>query len=267
MSGPATPPIGDLLRSWRERRRMTQMELALAADVSTRHVSFVETGRSQPSREMVLHLAEELAVPLRERNRLLLAAGFAPRYEERALDDPALVHARDAVHQVLTGHEPYPALAIDRRWIMAAANRAVMPMLEGLAPELLVPPVNVLRLSLHPHGLAPRIVNAAEWRAHLLARARRQLDLAPDEALRALLDEAAAYPIAADPIDAPLDQPVGTEPVVPLRLRTPIGILSFISTTTVFGSPVEVTLSELAIEAFFPADAATGEALRQLVLA
>jgi transcriptional regulator with XRE-family HTH domain len=253
-------PVGELLRDWRQRRRLSQLALAVSAQVSTRHLSFVESGRSTPSRDMVLHLAEELDVPLRERNRLLLAAGYAPAYEEHALDDPALQAARQAVTLVLEGHAPYPALAIDRSWNLIAANAAVGPLLEGIAPELLAPPINVLRLSLHPDGLAPRIENSSQWRAHLLARLARSAELSGDQAMAELLSELRGYPAP----DGPHAHTPGLEReiVVPLRLRSERGLLSFISTTTVFGSPLEVSLSELAIEAFFPADAATAEALR-----
>lgn len=251
-------PVGELLRGWRQHRRLSQLALALNAGVSTRHLSFVESGRSTPSRDMVLHLAEELDVPLRERNRLLLAAGYAPAYEERALDDPALRAARQAVTLVLDGHAPYPALAIDRRWNLIAANAAVGPLITGAAPELLEPPVNVLRLSLHPGGLAPRIENLGQWRAHLLARLARAADLSGEPALAELLTELRSYPAP----DGAHDKPgLEREIVVPLRVRSELGVLSFISTTTVFGSPLEVSLSELAIEAFFPADAATAQAL------
>ena len=263
-----TRPVGDLLREWRERRRLSQLALALDAEVSARHVSFLETGRSQPSREMVLRLAEQLDVPLRDRNTLLLAAGFAPLYPERGLDDPALSLARVAVERVLAGHEPYPALAVDGHWTLVAANRTVPLLLEGVAPDLLRPPVNVLRLSLHENGLAPRIANLAEWRAHLLARLGRQVEITADTDLASLLEELQGYPLpetsdGADPDVAPSLAGVA----VPLRLRTPYGTLAFLSTTMIFGTPVDVTLSELAIEAFFPADAATTGILNQLTTA
>ena len=254
-------PFGDLLREWRQRRRMSQLDLAGAADVSTRHLSFVETGRSMPSREMVLRLAERLDVPLRERNALLHAAGYAPLYRERPLADPALDAAREAVERVLRGLEPGPALAVDRHWQMVAHNRVVPRLLQGVAAGLLVPPVNVLRLSLHPEGLAPRIVNHAQWRAHLLARLHRQIEASADPVLEVLLGELVDYPA---PAAAPTPQGGDAGFVVPLQLASDAGVLSFFSTTTVFGTPVEVTLSELAIEAFFPADAATAEALRRL---
>jgi transcriptional regulator with XRE-family HTH domain len=258
------PPVGELLRQWRRRRGFSQLDLACEADISTRHVSFLETGRSQPSRSMVIHLAERLDIPLRERNGLLVAAGFAPVYPEHKLDDPALRAAREAVDLVLTGHEPYPALAVDRHWTLIAANRAVAPMLAGATDDLLRPPVNVLRLSLHPEGLAPRIENFGQWRGHVLTRLARQVDVSADPVLASLHDELKALPMpdAADPATRMAEG--HADVVVPLRLRTDAGLLSFFSTTTVFGTAVDVTLSELAIEAFFPADTATGEALRRL---
>lgn len=248
---------------------MSQLDLACEADISTRHLSFVETGRAQPSREMVIRLAERLEVPLRERNLLLVAAGYAPVFPERPLEDPALRSAREAVELVLAGHEPYPALAVDRHWTLAASNRAVAPLLEGIDAELLRPPVNVLRLGLHPSGLAPRIVNFSEWRAQLLARLRRQVELTADAVLAGLMRELSDYPPPAGAADAgpPSDLAYGGV-VVPFQLAAEGGVtLSFISTTTVFGTPVDVTLSELAIESFFPADAATAEALRRLAAA
>lgn len=257
-------PVGDLLREWRQRRRLSQLELALEADISTKHLSFLETGRAQPSRDMVIHLADRLAIPLRERNLLLVAAGYAPVFGERRLGDPALDAVRRAVDLVLAGHEPYPALAVDRHWTLVAANAALPPLLAGCAAALLRPPVNVLRLSLHPGGLAPRIANLRDWRAHLLTRLDRQIDVTADAGLAALRDELAAYP-------APRAAP-GTHgrprdaggPVVPLELVTAGGRLSLIGTTTIFGTPVDVTVSELALESFFPADAASAETLRRL---
>lgn len=259
MTTPALP-VGEQLRAWRQRRRLSQLDLACEAGISTRHLSFVETGRARPGRDMLLHLAERLEVPLRARNGLLLAAGYAPFFAERPLQDPALAAARSAVTQVLKGHEPNPALALDRHWTLLEANAAVALLLAGVAPALLQPPVNALRLSLHPEGLAPRIANLAEWRAHLLERLRRQSEATADPVLAALLEELSAYP---GPAAAP---PAETESVVvPLRLRTDAGELSFISTTTLFGTPRDVTLSELAIESFFPADATTAAALRSLL--
>jgi transcriptional regulator with XRE-family HTH domain len=259
MTGVALPTVGALLRDWRQRRRLSQLDLALDADVSARHLSFVETGRSRPSAEMVLHLSERLGVPFRERNRLLLAGGYAPAFPEHPLDAPEMGPVREAIDQVLTGHEPFPALVVDRHWGMVAANRSVTMLTEGVAPHLLEPPINVLRLSLHPDGAAPRIVNLGEWRAHLLERLGRQAVVSGDSALAALHAELAAYP-GGEP--AVRHDPAATEIAVPLRLRTKTSVLSFISTVTTFGTPTEITVSELSIESFFPADAATAASLR-----
>jgi transcriptional regulator with XRE-family HTH domain len=256
-------PIGDHLREWRQRRRLSQLDLALEAEISTKHLSFLETGRAQPSREMVLKLAEQLEVPLRERNVLLVSAVYAPVFPQRGLEDPALKQARKAVDLVLKGHEPYPAIAVDRHWTLVAHNAAVPPLLANADPALLQPPVNVLRLSLHPKGLAPQIENLGEWRAHLLMRLRQQIDVTADGELTRLMDELAAYPApggARSPRATLNDEYAGV--VVPLRYRTQAGTLSLFSTTTIFGTPVDVTLAELAIESFFPADAATAELLR-----
>ena len=252
-------PLGDHLREWRQRRRMSQMDLALEAEISTRHLSFIETGRSQPSREMLLHLAEQLEVPLRDQNAMLVAAGFAPVFPERALDDPDLGPARRALDLVLAGHEPYPAILVDRRWNLVAGNRAVPLLLQGLAPELLKPPVNVLRVALHPNGLAARTANLAEWRGHLLERLRREIGQTADSGLIELMAELKAYPVPPAPDRRPQD--FGGI-AVPFQLLTDAGVLSFFSTTTVFGTPVDITLSELALETFLPADAATAEFMR-----
>ncbi len=241
---------------------MSQLDLACEADISTKHLSFIETGRALPSREMVLHLAEQLDVPLRERNALLLAAGYAPVFSERPLGDPLLGPARQALDQVLRGHEPYPALAVDRHWILLAANNAVARLIAGVDPSLRRPPVNVLRLSLHPAGLAPQIANLAEWSAHLLSRLRRQIEVSADDGLIELMDELRQYPVPMSATVAADGEYAGV--AVPLRLVTNGGILALLSTTTVFGTPVDITLSELALECFFPADAATGQALRRL---
>jgi transcriptional regulator with XRE-family HTH domain len=254
-------PLGDHLREWRRRRRMSQLDFALEAEISQRHLSFLESGRSSASRDMILRLAERLDVPLRERNVMLLSAGYAPLFPERSLDDPALKPAREAIDLVLKGHEPFPALAIDRHWTLVAANAALLPLLRRVADRaLLEPPVNVLRLSLHPDGLAPAIANLAEWRAHLLDRLRHQIEVTADPALAQLMLELEGYP--APQAQAPSRDHAGI--VVPLELATDEGLLSFFSTTTVFGTPVDVTLSELALESFFPADAETAEALRRL---
>jgi transcriptional regulator with XRE-family HTH domain len=237
---------------------MTQMDLALESGISPRHLSFVETGRAQPSRETLMRLSEQLEVPLRERNALLLAAGFAPLYRERPLQDAALEAARKAIGVVLESHKPFPAFALDRHWNMVASNGALPQLYEGVAPELLAPPVNALRISLHPRGLAPRIANLAEWRAHLLSRLRRQAELTADAGLAELLREAQAYPAEGAFESASLAHEV----MVPFRIRVAEGVLSFFSATTVFGSPVDVTLAELAIESFYPADRATEQAVR-----
>ncbi|HEU0176619.1 MAG TPA: helix-turn-helix transcriptional regulator [Blastocatellia bacterium] len=262
MTGVQTQPVGSLLRKWRERRRLSQLDLACEAEISTRHLSFLETGRSLPSREMVLRLADQLDVPLRERNALLIAAGYAPAFPERPLDDPALQSARKAVDLVLAGHEPYPALAIDRHWTLIASNNAVSPLLAGVDPSLLRPPVNALRLSLHPAGLSSRIANLSQWRSHLLSRLRRQIEVNADPVLEELLDELSGYPA---PGEVAGDNEEYSGVVVPFRLATEQGVLSFISTTTIFGTPVDITLSELAVESFFPADAATAYTLHSLL--
>jgi len=254
--------VGELLRDWRQRRRLSQLELAGEADISTRHLSFIENGRSQPSRSMLLRLAERLDMPLRARNEMLNAAGFAALYAERPLDAPEMSVARRAIDAVLDAHAPFPALAVDRHWTLVASNAAVAALLGGVSAELLQGSANVLRLSLHPQGLAPRIVNLAEWRAHLLARLQQQIDRSADAQLVALRAELAAYPAPGG--DAPAHDSGGI--AVPLRLRVDglAAPLSLISTTTVFGTPVEVTLSELALECFYPADDATREALQRL---
>jgi transcriptional regulator with XRE-family HTH domain len=266
--GHMTKPIdqqsfGEQLRSWRQRRHLSQLDLALEADISARHLSFIETGRSRPSREMVMRLAECLALPLRGCNALLLAAGFAPAYRERGLDDPELESARIAVQRILDGHDPYPALAVDRHWNLMAHNAAVPLMLAGAAPHLVERPCNVLRLSLHPDGLAPRIRNLGEWKRHLLQRLDGQIWASADPVLEEIRDELRGYPAPAS--KAPHGESAAI--VVPMELDSPLGTLSFFSTTTVFGTPVEVTLSEIAIEAFFPADAETAEKMRAIVAA
>src|SRR3954464_15078492 len=254
--------IGDHLREWRQRRHLSQLDLAVDAEISARHLSFVETGRAAPSREMVLKLAERLAVPLRDRNVLLVAAGFAPAYQQRSLDDPALQSARAAIDLVLQAHEPNPALAYDRHWNLVSANRMVMPLLQGIPQRLLGQPFNVLRLAFHPEALAPRTVNLAEWCGHLLERLHRQCEVTADPELLSLYQELKAYPIPAR--SAPLSP---DNVAIPFQLRHDGGILSFFSTTMVFGTPVDITLSELALETFFPADERTAERLRQMAAA
>jgi transcriptional regulator with XRE-family HTH domain len=243
-------PIGEQLREWRARRRMSQMDLALDSEISTRHLSFIETGRARPSPAMIERIAECLKVPHRARNALLLAAGYAPEFRERSLDDGEMAAMRAVVDHVLRGHEPYPALAVDRHWTMIAANAALPILTEQVAPALLEGPVNALRIALHPDGLAPQIVNYGEWRAHILHRLRLQIEASADPVLADLHAELAGYDRQANDNDA--GDPNGI--AVPLVLDTTVGRISFISTTTVFGTPVDITLSELAIEAFYPAD-------------
>lgn len=253
--------FGPMLREWRQRRRVSQLDLALDGNISTRHLSFLETGRAQPSREMVLNLAEQLSVPLRERNVLLTAAGYAPVFPERKLDDPSLDAARTAVEAVLRGHEPFPALAVDRHWTLVSANSAMAPLLPDIDPALLEPPINVMRIALHPGGLSQRIVNLPEWRAHLLERLQRQIEISADPVLIALMEELRGYPAPRAP-GPPKPTPPDNGIFVPLVLATEAGVLRFFSTVTVFGTPLDVTLSELALECFFPADAATAQALK-----
>lgn len=248
------PTVGALIREWRQRRRLTQLELALDADISPRHLSFVETGRSQPSREMLLHLSEALDIPLRERNALLHAAGFAPMYTTRSLDDSALAAVREAIDVILDAQKPFPAFALDRHWNIVATNHALPGLYEGIDPALLATP-NALRLALHPRGLAPKIENLAEWRSHLLTRLRRHIALTADRAMKELLAEAEGWPGGEAAV-------AEHSVLVPLKIRSPYGLLSFLSTTTVFGTPVDVTLSELAIEMFFPADRETAQAVK-----
>jgi transcriptional regulator with XRE-family HTH domain len=259
-------PIGEQLRAWRQQRRLSQLELAVEADVSTRHLSFVETGRSAPSREMVLRLAEHLQVPLRDRNMLLVSAGYAPVYGETPIEEPRMDAVRVAIRQVLTGHEPYPAVVVDRFWNLVDANGPIGLFTDGAAPELLEPPVNVLRLSMHPDGLARHVVNLGEWRAHMVERVRRHVALTADAALTRLYQELREYPITG-PVAAPgqaFVPPGATEVFVPLRLRIEGRDLAFFSTIATFGSPLDITVAELAIESFFPANAETAEALRRL---
>lgn len=262
-------PVGEHLREWRRRRRLSQLDLAGDAEISARHLSFVETGRSQPSREMILRLADQLEIPMRERNVLFAAAGYAPMFPERVLEDPALAAARDAIALLLEGHKPYPAFALDRHWNVVASNAALPVLYEDVAEELMTPPVNGMRLSLHPRGLSPRIANLAQWRAHLLHRLRRQIDLTADAALIDLQRELLSYPA---PPETPAVQthtpthPHVHEAVVPFRIHSGGKLLSFFSTIMIFGTPIDVTLSEIALELFFPADGPTAAAVRELAL-
>ena len=253
-------PLGEQLRDWRSRRRMSQMDLALETEISTRHLSFIETGRSKPSPQMLGRIADRLDVPHRARNALLLAAGYAPDFQERPLDSPDMAAMRAIVEHVLKGHEPYPALAVDRHWNMVAANAAIAILIEQVAPALLVPPVNVLRIALHPEGLAPQIVNLGEWRDHILHRLDLQIEASADAGLVALREELGSYAVEAN------DNRAGhaSSIAIPLVLDTVAGRISFVSTVTIFGTPVDITLSELAIEAFFPADAESAALLQRL---
>jgi transcriptional regulator with XRE-family HTH domain len=252
--------VGGLLREWRRRRRLSQLDLANEATVSARHLSFVETGRSKPSRELVLHLAEHLEVPLRERNSLLLAAGYAPSYHQTPLEAEEMAPVRQALDSILAGHQPFPAVVVDRRWDLVSANASALAILtEGVAEHLLAPPANALRVSLHPDGLAPRIANFAEYAAHLVDRLRREVEVYADPQLVDLHAELCGYPgVAGSP--SPAD--TVSRLFVPLVLRTDRGELTFFSTVATFGTARDVTVEELAIESFFPADAATAAALR-----
>ncbi|MFF9556781.1 helix-turn-helix domain-containing protein [Streptomyces albus] len=264
------PAIGALLRDRRERAGLSQLELALRAGSSARHISFIETGRTAPSREMVLKLAETLDVPVRERNTLLLSAGFAPAYPTTPLDDPALGQIRAALERMVTAYEPYPALVVDGLYTVVAANRGIAGLLEGVSPRLLEPPLNAMRIALHPQGLAPRIRNLPEWRAHLLHQMGRQLALHRSPALRALHDEVAAYPFPDDGAAARDRAAAGEEPgegesrfALPLVVEHQGRTLSFLSTIATFNTPLDVTVSELAVETFLPADPATAKVLNQ----
>jgi len=260
---PGGSPVGDLLREWRQRRHRSQLDLALDAEVSARHLSFVETGRSKPSRELVLHLADHLDVPLRERNGLLLAAGYAPVYGQRAIDDDAMAPVREALDKVLAGHEPYPALVVDRHWDIVAANGSALALMGGLvAPELQAPPINALRVLLHPDGLAPHITNLADYSAHVLHRLRHQATLAQDPALLDLYQELEAYPGVA--ATSPAVHDLAALVFTTLQLRVEGQDLALFSTLTTFGTALDVTLAELLIESFYPADEATSAVLRSL---
>ncbi|WP_282701230.1 helix-turn-helix transcriptional regulator [Streptomyces sp. CC219B] len=256
--------VGPLLRAWREQRRISQLELALRADSSARHISFIETGRSRPSEEMVLRLAEHLDVPVRERNALLLAAGYAPHYPETPLDDPSLDALREGMERLIQGYEPYPALVVDARYNVLAANRGILMLLEGIPEHLLVPPLNAMRLTLHPEGIAPRIRNLREWRGHLLAQMERQIALYRSDELRELYEEVAAYPV---PEDAPAGEPAAPVPyfALPMQVEHDGRTLSFISSISTFNTPMDVTVAELAIETLLPADPATVKYLQSLM--
>ncbi|WNI21268.1 helix-turn-helix transcriptional regulator [Streptomyces sp. ITFR-16] len=258
--------VGPLLRSWRERRRISQLELALRADSSARHISFIETGRSRPSEEMVLRLAEHLDVPVRERNALLVVAGYAPRYAETALDDPAMGALREGMDRLLRGYDPYPAFVVDGTYTVVAANQGIVRLLDGVAEHLLAPPMNAMRLTLHPEGLAPRIRNLRAWRADLLAQMERQIALVRSAELRELYEEVAGYPVPAGP-DGDADRAAPSESVpfaLPLHIEHEGQVLSFVASIATFNTPMDVTVAELAIETLLPADRATADRLRSL---
>ncbi|WP_316520986.1 helix-turn-helix domain-containing protein [Kitasatospora brasiliensis] len=274
MGGPTGTGVGPLLRGWRERRQLSQLRLALRADSSARHLSFVENGRSRPSRELLLRLAEELDVPVREHNTLLLAAGYAPHYPETPLDDPSIAALRGGLERLLTAHDPYPAVVVDGSFRVLAANRSLGLLLDGVAPHLLEPPFNAVRITLHPDGLAPRIVNLRQWRQHLLERMARQLELVRAEPLRRLYEEVSGYPVPAEePVAGPTaGNPAAGDPAalgspfaLPFRIRHEGWVLSFLSTIATFNTPLDVTVSELAMETFLPADAATAAFLQSAV--
>ncbi len=254
--------VGEHVKAWRMRRRYSQLECALDVEMSQRHLSFIESNRAKPSRDMILRIAEHLDVPLRERNAMLLAAGYAPHFQHRSLDDPSLAPARRAIDQILNAHEPFPALAVDRHWHLVSANAAISSLLALVSDQdLLQPPVNVLRLSLHPKGLAPHIVNLGEWQRHIVERLRRQIEISADAGLMHLLAEIQQFPGGDDDASGISES---NAVMIPFRLSLPGGTLNFFSTTTVFGTPLDITLSEIALECFYPADAQTADALRRM---
>ncbi|WP_030936763.1 helix-turn-helix domain-containing protein [Streptomyces sp. NRRL S-646] len=265
-TAPTDKGVGPLLRAWRERRRISQLELALRADSSARHISFIETGRSRPSEEMVLRLAEHLDVPVRERNSLLLAAGYAPHYPETPLDSPALDALRQGMERLIQCYEPYPAFVVDSVYDVVAANRGMMMFLDGVAESLLEPPLNAMRLTLHPEGLAPRIRNLPEWRGHLLAQMEREIALHRSAPLRALYEEVAAYPVP-EPEYSHDHEPADPVPyfALPMQIEHEGRTLSFVSSISTFNTPMDVTVAELAIETLLPADPATVKYLQSLM--
>lgn len=253
--------FGDLLRSWRQRRRVSQLDLGIEAEVSARHISFLETGRARPSRDMVMRLAEELEIPLRHRNRLLVAAGYAPVFPEREVRAPEMEVVRQALDKILAGHEPYPALVVDAAWDLVAANSAAAMFMEGAPAELLKEPINVMRLSLHPEAMGGRLVNLAEVRAHLLHRLRRQAEASGNGRLAELHDELAGYTYEGVDLNV-AHVPGPADILLPLRIRHGDRVLSMFTTIATFGTPVDVTVSELAIETFWPNDEETAAAFR-----
>ncbi|KUJ70840.1 XRE family transcriptional regulator [Streptomyces albus subsp. albus] len=257
------PGVGTLLREWRDRRRISQLELALRADSSARHISFIETGRSRPSQEMVLRLADHLEVPVRERNALLIAAGYAPYYPETALDSPAMGMLRAGLERLLRGYDPYPAIVVDGQYNIIAANDGITALLDGVAPHLLEPPLNAMRITLHPEGLAPKIRNLREWRGHLLEQMERQLALLRSAPLNALYEEVSAYPLPEDCGEEMAAEGEHAPFALPMMVEHDGRVLSFISTIATFNTPMDVTVSELAIETFLPADSETAAYLHR----
>lgn len=255
--------FGDLLRDWRRRRRLSQLDLACDAEISTKYLSALETGQVTPSREMVLLLADRMNIAIRERNALLAAAGFVPLYMERRLTDAAMTGARQGIDAILTGQEPNPALALDQRWMLLASNQALDHLIAGVDPLLLRPPINFLRLMLHPAGLAPRIINLRDWREHMMSRLRRQIEFSGDMVVNDLLEEIRDYPLPRGAPPPPRSTPHEAV-VVPFRLVTIDGELSFMTMTTVFAAPTDVTLSEIMIDSFFPLDAGTVDIMRKM---
>jgi transcriptional regulator with XRE-family HTH domain len=257
--------VGSLLRKWREQRQLSQLSLALNAGISARHLSFVERGRSKPGREMLLRITKQLDIPLRERNELLLAAGHAPAFPERSLQDQELAPVREALDLILSGHEPFPAVVVDRGWNLVAANSVMVALGEWVDPALLEAPVNVMRVGLHPLGLGRWIINLGEVRAYFIGRLERQVAIAGDADLAALLDEVSGYPAPEYERDPAAVAAAGHILTPLIQVRNPDGgQLSFFATIATFGTAVEVTTSELSIELAFPADTATAEALKNL---
>ena len=259
----ASPDVGQRLKRWRAFRRLSQLELSLRTGISSRHLSFIETGRSRPSREMIVRLSDELDLAFRDRNALLLAAGYAPAYAERGLDEPQLQTVRSAIRRMLSSHEPYPAVVVDRHWNLIEANASSKVLTDGVSPAAFGHPANAYRASLHPEGMAPRTINLAEWRAHLLHRLRRQIDATGDPEISQLYEEVRAYPGAGDREEPDVEVPGPNDFIIPLRLRDPEGELSFFSTIATFGTPLDITVAELVIEAFYPADERTATILQR----
>jgi transcriptional regulator with XRE-family HTH domain len=256
--------VGPLLREWRGRRRLSQMDLAIEAGVSTKHLSFVETGRSKPSPELLLTLARHLDVPLRERNSLLLAAGYAPRYRETAIDDPASHHVRASLERLLRMHDPYPGVVLDRSWNIVLTNEAAQRMVAGVPAELMQPSANIFRISLHPDGIAGFTLNFDEWAAYLLRQLRRLVTISGDPGLLALDEEVRGYPNVSELLArrGENDEDGEAQLLIPCRLVVGGVELSLFTTLTTFGTPQDITLDELAVELFFPADDATESILR-----